>query len=98
METVLEHEIDDDTLPVVRGTAVALGLPPFALEATKDSGSLASPDQAAGAASGALVVVVCPRCGAGTSRVSDSPSTYGVSGEGGIVRFDLGSRRGRRAC
>jgi hypothetical protein len=113
MTTVLAHDIDD-TLSVVQATAVALGLPLLVLEAIEDSSSLASLDQAAGAAPGALVLVVRPRRGAGRSRgarrlavardadsgaptVSDSPGNYAVSGEGGIVRFDLGSSGERLA-
>jgi hypothetical protein len=113
MTTVLAHDIDD-TLSVVQATAVALGLPLLVLEAIEDSSSLASLDQAAGAAPGALVLVVRPRRGAGTSRaarrlavardadsgvptVSDSLASYSVSGEGGIVRFDLGSSGERMA-
>jgi hypothetical protein len=70
MRGVLAHDIDHDSLSVVRATAIALGLPLLVLETTEGSDSLVSLDPAAGAAPGALVLVLRRLSGAATSEAA----------------------------
>jgi hypothetical protein len=109
MRSVLAHDNDQDRLSVVRATALALGLPLLVLETIEGLDSLETHDRTGGASPGALVLVVRrPRAGNTSlakprlavarstevaAQVSASPSSHGVSEEGGIVRFNLGDRR-----
>jgi hypothetical protein len=106
MRGVVAHD-DQDTLSVVRATAVALGLPLLVLELSEGLDALEGAEQR-DEASAALVLVVRRPRRASTLLASPGlaiapgadvvpPDTSfltrrGISGDGGIVRFDLGDR------
>jgi hypothetical protein len=106
MRNVFTRDTDQDRPSAVRATAIAVGLPFLVLETSEGLDSLESPDRAAGASPGALVLIVGrshsattshlkPRLGVrpdaeSVGRDSAKSSSQAVSDEGGIIRFSLG--------
>ena len=106
MRGVVAHD-NQDTLSVVRATAIALGLPLLVVEGVEGLDPLEGHEQPDIASAAALVLVVRrprqatrllapPRLavarGADVAIQSTAlPSSRGTSWEGGIVRFNLGS-------
>jgi hypothetical protein len=110
MQDVLAHDVDQETLSVVRATAIALGLPLLVLEGIEGLDVLEGHEHPDAASAAALVLVRRPRqatkmiapprlavarAAEVASQVTALESNQKISGEGGIVRFDLGGPRGR---
>jgi hypothetical protein len=112
MSGVIAHD-NQDTLSVVRATAIALGLPLLVVEGIEGLDSLEGRERPDTASAAALVLVVRrprqtttllapPRLavarGADVATQGTAvPPSRGTSWEGGIVRFDLGDRGETRA-